>query len=45
MKFGTQIVVTCIWSTFDLLVFSVIFGSFGALVSKWSVTQKRLAVE
>ncbi len=26
--------------TFDLLVFKVILGSFGALVSKWHVTGK-----
>ncbi len=31
--------------TFDLLVFKVILRSFGALVSKWPVTQKWLAVE
>ncbi len=29
------ILVTHIWSTFDLVVFNVILGSFGALVSKW----------
>ncbi len=28
--------------TFDLLVFKVILGSFGALVSKWPVTRKQL---
>ncbi len=38
------LVVTCIWGTFDLLVFKVILGSFIALVSKWPVTQKRLAI-
>ncbi len=31
--------------TFDLLVFEVIFGSFGALVSKWPETRKWLTVE
>ena len=31
--------------TFDLSVFKVILGSFGALASKWPVTQKRLALE
>ena len=39
------VVVICIFSTFDLLVFKVIFLSFGALLSKWPVTQKRPAVE
>ncbi len=33
-------VVTHIWGTFDLVVFKVISGSFGALVSKWPVIQK-----
>ncbi len=28
------------WGTFDLLVFEVILGSFGALVSKWHITWK-----
>ncbi len=31
--------------TFDLLVFKVNWGSFGALVSKWPVTQKQVSVE
>ncbi len=39
------VIVTRIWGTFDLLVFKVILGSFGAFVSKWPVTQKRLAIE
>ena len=34
-----------IWGTFDLLVFKVIWGSFGVIVSKWPGTRKRLAVE
>ncbi len=37
--------VTCIWGTIDLLVIKVILRSFGALVSKWHATGKRLAVE
>ena len=40
---------TCIFNvyvvTFDLLVLNAILGSFGALVSKWPVTRKRLVVE
>ena len=39
------VVDACIWGTFDLLVFRVILGSFGAIVSKWHVPQKRLSVE
>ncbi len=31
--------------TFDIVVFRVILGSLGALVSKWHVTQKPLVVE
>ena len=32
-KFGTlRVVVTCVGGTFDLLVFKVNFGSFGAFV-------------
>ncbi len=31
--------------TFDILVFNVILGSFGALVSKWPVSQKHVFVE
>ncbi len=34
-----------VWATFDLLVFKVILGSFGVLVSKWPVSGKSLAVE
>ena len=48
VKFGESIVpFICIpvCGTFDPLVFKVILGSFGALVSDWPVTQKRLAVE
>ena len=34
------------WCTFDLIVFKVIWRSFGAaLVSKWHLTRKRLVVE
>ncbi len=39
------VVLTCVWCTFDLLVFKVILTSFGALVSKWSVIQKQIAIE
>ncbi len=39
------VIVTCIWSTFDLLVFKVILGSFGPPISKWCVTEKWLAIE
>ncbi len=28
--FGTRVVVTCIWGTFDLLMLKVILGSFSA---------------
>ncbi len=46
MKLGPRkVFVTCIWSTFVLLVFKVILGSLDALVSKWSLTRKRRAVE
>ena len=31
--------------TFDLLIFNVILGSFGAIALKWPVTGKRLTVE
>ncbi len=34
--------VTCIWGKF---LFKVILRSFGALVSKWPATLKRMAVE
>ncbi len=40
---GTQVTFT--WRTFDLVVFEVILGSFGALCLKWPVTRKRLVVE
>ena len=34
LKFGvSRVVLTCIWVTFDRLVFKVILGSFDALVS------------
>ena len=39
------IIVICIPGTYGLLVFKVNLGSFGALVSKWPVTGKQLAVE
>ncbi len=47
----SRVVATCIWNTFhkwgtvDLLVFKVNSGSFGALVSKWPATQKRMTLE
>ncbi len=31
---------TCIWGAFDLLVFKVILGSFGALVPKMACNSK-----
>ena len=34
------VVVICIWSTFDLLVFKDILGSLCVLVSEWPVTRK-----
>ena len=37
-------VVTYIRGTFYLLVFKIILGSFGALVSKWPLTRKQLDV-
>ncbi len=33
------------WGTFDHVVFKVILGSFGALVSKWPVTRKQLDIQ
>ena len=39
------VLVTYIWGTFDLLVFKVILGPFGSLVSIYPVPGKRLAVE
>ncbi len=47
MKFEIQaVVVTCIWSTFDLLVSKVILGPFSECTClKWLVTRKRLAIE
>ncbi len=38
------IVVVCIWGTFDILVFKVALGSLCVLVSKWTLTRKRLAI-
>ncbi len=35
----------CISGTYDLLAFRVILEPFGALVSKWPLTRKWLAVE
>ncbi len=37
--------VMCMSDTFDLRVFNVILGSFGALVSTWPVTRRQLSVE
>ena len=34
VKFGTRTLLTYMWGTYDLVVFKVILGSFGALVSK-----------
>ena len=43
-----EVLVTCIWATFDLLVLNVIRGSSGGhsvhVVSQWPVTQKWLAL-
>ena len=39
------ILVAHVWGTFDLVGFEVILGSFGAVVSKWPVTQKRLLLQ
>ncbi len=39
------VVVTRLWVNFDLIVFKVTLGSFSALVSKWPLTQKGLAVK
>ena len=41
----SRILVTHIMSTFALVMFKVILGSFGAVVLKWAVSQKRLVVE
>ncbi len=38
-------VVIHVWGTLDLLVLNVILGSFSALVSKWPLTRKQLALE
>ncbi len=37
MKFGNQGHYLHIWAAFELVVFKVILGSFGALFSKWPV--------
>ncbi len=39
------VVVTYIKGVFDLLVSKIALGTFGALVLKWLVTRKRMAVE
>ncbi len=39
------ILATHIWGTFDLVVFKVILGSFGAFVSKWPISRKRRVLE
>ncbi len=39
------ILVTHVWGTVDLAGFKVILRSFGALFSKWPVTQKQLIIE
>ncbi len=31
--------------TIDVLMFTVIFGLFGAFVSKWTVTRKQVSLE
>ena len=36
---------THIWGAFDVVVFKVIWGSFGTFVSKWLVNRKRLVIE
>ena len=38
-------IVINIWVTFELVGFKVIWGSFGALVSKWPVSRKWLVLE
>ncbi len=42
---GGGVVATCVWCTFDLLMFKVTLGSFSALVAEWPVTRKWLALE
>ncbi len=42
---GARVLVEHIWCTFDLVVFNVIWGSFGAPVSKWTVSLKWLTVK
>ena len=45
VKFEIRGEVIHIWGTFDLVVFKAIWGPFGALVSRWPVSQKWLVVE
>ncbi len=45
MKIDSQVVATCIWDTFDVLVFEVILGLYIALVPKSPIPQKQLALE
>ncbi len=47
VNFGTDsgTVVHNVCATFELAVFRVIWGSFGALLLKWRVTRKRLVVK
>ncbi len=42
---GDTCKLTCAWDAFGLLVFKIIWGSFGALNSKWPVTRTQLAIE
>ncbi len=42
---ASWILVTHVLGTFDLVGFKVIWGSFGALFSKWHVTQQKLVLE
>ncbi len=43
-SWDSAVVVICIWGTFNLSVFQVIWVSFSAFASKWPVTRKRVAV-
>ncbi len=45
LKFGSWDNSNTYMSTFDLVVFKVILGSFGGLVSKLPVPRKRLVAE
>ncbi len=40
-----QVVVIFIWGSVDLLLFNIVLGSFGAIVSIWHRTRKRLLEE